>query len=191
MRKVILHVLFLVLLIAQTKLYAQEKKSDDYEKFGNTLNLGVGFGYYGYVPGAIPAFNINYEFDVARVFTLAPFVNAYTYHNYYYWGDANNPYRDYSYERTVVPIGAKATYYFDELLNSGHKWDFYAAGSVGFAIVSTTYEDGYGGDRSIYNGISPLYIDAHLGSEFHLTKTFGLYIDLSTGLSTFGVAVHL
>jgi hypothetical protein len=190
MKKIFSFVL-LVILFVQVKGYAQENKQEANEKFGNTLNLGLGLGYYGYVPGAIPAFNINYEFDVAKVFTLAPFVNAYTYRNYYYWGDSNNPYREYSYQRTIVPVGAKATYYFDELLNSGHKWDFYAAGSVGLAIVSTTYEDGYGGDRSTYNGVSPLYIDAHLGSEFHITNTFGVYIDLSTGLSTFGLAVHL
>lgn len=190
MRKGILFIL-LVVLFVHTNSFGQAQKKDNIEKFGNTLNLGLGLGYYGYVPGAIPAFNINYEFDVARIFTLAPFVNAYTYRNYYYWGDDNNAYREYSYQRTAVPIGAKATYYFDELLNSGRKWDFYAAGSVGFVIVSTTYEEGYGGSRATYNGISPLYIDAHLGSEFHMTNTFGIYLDLSTGLSTFGVAVHL
>lgn len=190
MRKKILPFLFLIL-FAVTKVCAQEEKKVPQEKFGNTLNLGIGLGYYGYVPGAIPAFNINYEFDVARVFTLAPFVNAYTYRNFYYWGDANNNYREYSYKRTVVPVGVKATYYFDELLSSGRKWDFYAAGSVGFVFVSTIYEDGYGGNRGTYNGISPFYIDAHLGSEFHITNTFGVYADLSTGISTFGLAVHL
>ncbi|MBC7485581.1 MAG: hypothetical protein H7282_02370 [Cytophagaceae bacterium] len=190
MKKLILFISLLIL-VASTKSYAQNEKKVEQEKFGNTLNLGLGLGYYGYVPGAIPAFNINYEFDIARVFTLAPFVNAYTYRNYYYWGDNNNNYREYSYQRTVVPVGAKATYYFDELLSSGHKWDFYAAGSVGFVFVSTTYEEGYGGDRGTYNGVSPFYIDAHLGSEFHITNTFGVYLDLSTGLSTFGLAVHL
>jgi len=184
MKKIIPLVLLTLLVTAQTRSYAQEK-------FGNSLNLGVGLGYYGHVPGAIPAFNVNYEFDVGRNFTLAPFVTAFTYRNYYYWGDANNSYREYSYQRTVVPIGVKGTYYFDELFNAGDKWDFYAAGSVGFAIVTTNYEEGYGGDRGIYNGVSPLYIDAHIGSEFHMTKTLGLYLDLSTGLSTFGLAVHL
>jgi len=184
MKKIFLLTLFVFLLLAQNKTYAQEK-------FGNTLNLGVGLGYYGYAPGTIPAFNINYEIDVARNFTLAPFVTAFTYRNYYYWGDVNNPYRDYYYQRTVVPVGAKATYYFDELFNAGDRWDFYAAGSVGFAIVTTTYEDGYGGERGAYKGFNPLYIDAHIGSELHLTKALGIYLDLSTGLSTFGLAVHL
>ncbi len=184
MRKVLLLVLFAALVTVKTECSAQET-------FGRSLNLGVGIGYYGHVPGAIPAFNINYEFDVGRNFTLAPFVTAFTYRNYYYWGDVNNPYRDYYYQRTVVPVGVKGTYYFDELFNAGDKWDFYAAGSIGVAIVSTSYEDGYGGDRGTYNGVSPLYMDAHIGSEFHLTKALGIYLDLSTGLSTFGLAVHL
>lgn len=184
MKRTAFVILFFVLLTIQNKSYGQEK-------FGNSLNLGLGVGYYGHVPGAIPAFNINYEFDVSRSFTLAPFVTAFTYRNYYYWGDINNPQRDYYYQRTVVPIGVKGTYYLDELFKAGDKWDFYAAGSLGFAIVSTDYEDGYGGDRGTYNGVSPIYIDAHLGSEFHCTKVFGIYLDLSTGLSTLGLAIHL
>ena len=184
MKNIFLLVLLIFLGLTQHKTYAQEK-------FGNTLNVGAGLGYYGYAPGTIPAFTINYEFDVARVFTLAPFITAFTYRNYYYWGDANNPYREYAYQRTVVPVGVKATYYFDELLSAGKRWDFYAAGSLGFAIVSTTYEDGYGGDRGVYSGFNPLYIDAHLGSELHLSKKIGVFLDLSTGLSTFGIAAHL
>jgi hypothetical protein len=183
-KKLLYSFLLIGILTGQSMVYAQEK-------YGNTLNVGLGIGYYGYAPGTIPAFNINYEFDVARVFTLAPFVTAFTYQNYIYWGDANTPYRDYSYQRTVVPVGVKATYYFDELLSAGKKWDFYAAGSVGFSIASITYEDGYRGPRGAYKGFSPLYIDAHLGTEFHITKKIGLYIDLSTGLSTFGIAAHL
>ena len=183
MKKTAFIIAVAILSVAQTKTYAQEK-------FGNTLNVGLGIGYYGYVSGTIPSFNINYEFDVAPTFTIAPFVTAYTYRNYIYWGDAYTPYRDYSYQRTVVPIGGKATYYFDELLNAGKKWDFYAAGSVGFAIVKTDYEDGFGGNRGAYSGFSPLYIDAHLGGEFHFTPTTGAYLDLSTGLSTFGLAIH-
>lgn len=184
MKKLFLLSISVLLLMSQTKVHAQEK-------FGNTINAGMGIGYYGYTPNAIPAFNINYEFDVAPELTVAPFISAFTYNNYIYWGDEYTPYRDYSYHRTVVPVGGKATYYFDGLLNAGKKWDFYAAGSIGFSIVSTTYEEGYNGSKKIYNGISPLYIDAHLGSEYHATHRTGIYLDLSTGLSTLGIAIHL
>src|SRR4051812_15675300 len=87
------------------------------EKYGRTLNLGIGIGgysgYYGYTGRSLPVFSINYEFDVAKNFTLAPFVSFYTFSNSYYWGNKNNPYRYYTYRETVVPIGVKGTYYFD------------------------------------------------------------------------------
>lgn len=183
MKKLILFKAVLLYLLVCATTHAQEK-------YGNTLNIGAGIGYYGYAP-LVPAITVNYEFDVAPNITIAPFVTAFTYRSYYSWGNSNNTHREYYYDRTVFPVGGKATYYFDDLFNAGNKWDFYAAGSVGFVIVSTTYESGYGGNRSVYNGLSPLYINAHIGSEFHLSKRIGLYLDLSTGLSTFGLAVHL
>src|SRR2546430_2633065 len=91
---------------------AQEGTSG--EQFGKTLNLGLGIGYYGYVGRSLPVFHLNYEFDVAKDFTVAPFISFYTYSNSYYWRDNNKnfPYRYYSYRATVIPVGAKGTYYF-------------------------------------------------------------------------------
>src|SRR5688572_19022442 len=60
------------------------------EKFGSTLNLGVGFGgysgYYRYAGHSIPVLTVNYEFATARNFTLAPFASIYTFSDDYYWG---------------------------------------------------------------------------------------------------------
>ena len=100
-------------------IFAQNTTSS--EKYGNTLNLGFGiggyYGYYSYIGRSLPVFNINYELDIARNFTLAPFVTFYTY-------------KDKYYRETVIPIGAKGSYYFDNLLNAGSNWDFYLAGSL-------------------------------------------------------------
>lgn len=173
---------------------AQDKPAA--EKFGNTLNLGAGIGYYGYVGRSIPVGTINYEFDVARNFTLAPFVGIYSYHNYYYWANPNKPssdpyyYREYSYRVTAVPVGIKGTYYFDQLFHANPKWDFYAAGSVGFVFRSVVWDADYYGDHYVYQSASPLYLDAHIGAEYHLNQKAGLFLDLSTGVSTFGLAVH-
>ncbi len=60
------------------------------EQFGNTLNVGIGIGYYGYIGYSIPVVHADYEFQVARNFTLAPFITYYTYHNNYYWGETIN-----------------------------------------------------------------------------------------------------
>ena len=178
------HVVLLILLGSmQTGVFAQEK-------FGNTLNLGLGIGYYR----SLPVLHANYEFDVAKDFTLAPFVTFFTYRDDYYWGSPNYPYRYYRYRETVVPVGVKGTYYFDDLLNASGRWDFYLAGSLGFTIVKTTWEDGYYGDRrryrNVYSGTSPLYVDLHIGTEYHLNDNIGLFLDLSSGVSTIGLGIH-
>jgi hypothetical protein len=162
------------------------------ESFGNTFNLGVGIGYYR--PSLMPVVHANYEFNVAKDFTLAPFVTFITYRNDYYWGNNNYPYRYYRYRETVIPIGVKGTYYLDDALNLNSNWDIYLAGSLGFTIVRTTWEDGYYGDRRVYRngwgGSSPLYLDVHVGTEYHLNDKVGLFLDLSSGISTFGIGIH-
>jgi len=155
------------------------------EKYGNTLNIGLGLGYYGYVGHSIPVIHANYEFDVLRNFTLAPFISLYSYSDNQYYGNQN-----YYYHETVIPIGVKGTYYFDNLLNASPKWDFYLAGSLGFAITNSYWDDGYPGDKNVYQGASPLYLDIHMGTEYHINNKIGIYLDLSSGVSTIGLAIH-
>lgn len=166
------------------------------EKYGKTVNLGLGiggystYGYYGYVGRSLPVFHFDYEFDVSKNFTLAPFLNFYSFSHDYYWGNKNNPARYYAYHETVIPIGVKGTYYFDDLLKANSKWDFYLAGSLGFAIVNSSWDDGYGGDRDYYRGGSSLFLDVHIGTEYHFNNRIGAFLDLSTGVSTIGLAIH-
>ena len=147
------------------------------EKHGGTLNLGLGIGGYGYYQHSSPIFNVNYEFGLARNFTLAPFATIYSY------ADAN-------YRETVIPIGVKGTIYLDRLLRAGSNWDFYTAGSLGFSLVTTTWDANYPGDRNYYNQSGPLYLDFHLGTEYHISRNLGVFLDLSTAVSTIGIAIH-
>ncbi len=183
MKRIALSITILLMMV-KTDSYAQEN-------YGNTLNFGLGLGYYGYSPTV----HLDYEINVARNFTLAPSISFYSYHNDYYWGNHNYPSRYYHYTQTVIPIGLKGTYYFDDVLNASSKWDFYLAGSVGVAIINTRWDDGYYGERNVYRntyrGTTPLYLDAHIGTEYHINEKAGLFLDLSTGVSTFGVAIHL
>lgn len=105
----------------------------------------------------MPVLHLNYELDVLRNLTLAPFVSFYTYTKGYYWGDNNNnyPYKDYYYREMVIPVGIKSTYYFDDLLRASDKWDFYVGGSLGYAIVLTFWDNDYYGDRNIYRHANP------------------------------------
>lgn len=177
-----------VILLAFLALYI---KTNAQESFGRTLNTGLGLGYYGYHGYATPALNVNYEFDVARNFTLAPFISGFGYRNDYYWGNPHYPYRYYRYRETVVPVGVKGTYYFDELLNAGSRWDFYLGASLGYTFRKVYWEDGYYGDRDVYSRSSFVYLDGHIGTEFHATERLGIYLDLSSGMSTIGMAFHL
>lgn len=127
-------IIFFILTITINNLFAQTKnefnqtKGTSNTKYGNTLNLAIGIGYYGYVGQSIGVFAANYEFDVAKSFTLAPFVHFYSLRRDYYWGNKNYPYRNYSYQETSIPIGVKGTYYFDEILGAGSKWGFLLSG---------------------------------------------------------------
>lgn len=179
-----------IFLILFSAFISRAQNASDAESYGQTLNVGIGIGYYGYIGHTIPAIHLDYEFDVARNFTLAPFATFYTYRSNYYWGNPSNPYRYYYYRETVIPIGVKGTYYFDRFLNAGDNWDFYLAGSLGFTLRSVKWERGYDGDRTLIREASPLYADAHIGAEYHVNERIGLFLDLSTGLSTFGIAFH-
>jgi hypothetical protein len=165
-----------------------------WEKYGKTLNLGLGIGgyagYYGYANQLLPVFNINYEFDIAKNFTLAPSVSFYSFTNKHYWGNNNHPYAEYTYRETVIPIAIKGSYYFDDMLKAGTKWDFYLAGSLGASIVNRNWSDGYEGDKNYYHGGGALFFDAHLGTEYHFNNRIGAFLDLSTGVSTIGLAIH-
>ena len=164
------------------------------EKFANTLNLGLGVGgysgYYRYAGHSIPVLSANYEFATARNFTLAPFVSIYTFSDDYYWGNANHPDQYYNYRETVIPVGVKGTYYFDSVLGATSPWDFYLGASLGFALVYSRWENGYEGDKNYYHGGSPLFLDLHIGTEYHLNNKLGIFLDLSSGVSTIGLAIH-
>jgi len=164
------------------------------EKHGSTFNLGVGiggnYGYYKYVGRTFPVIHLDYEFDVAKSFTLAPLVNFYSYNRAYYWGNKNYPDRYYNYRESAVQLGVKGTYYFDDLLQAGSKWDFYLAGSIGFTFVKGTWDADYYGERNVYTRTSPLYLDLHIGTEYHFNNRVGMFLDLSSGVNTIGIAIH-
>jgi hypothetical protein len=175
--------LSLLLLFALVQFAGQAQS-----RYGKTLNVGVGVGYYGYLDHSLPVLHFNYELDAAKNFTLAPFLSFYSYRHGY-----NRKHGYYYYRETVVPIGVKGTYYFDSLLEADRKWDFYLAGSLGFALRNVHWHDDYDDDYyydRYYHGRTPLYLDLHVGAEYHLNQNVGLFLDLSTGVSTFGLSFH-
>lgn len=188
MKKTIIAGIFF-LIIFSFNINAQEITSP--EKFGKSFNLGVGTGYYRYAGYSTPVIHVGYEFDVAKNLTLAPFINYCSYLKNDYWEHNHYPYRNYTYRETVMPIGFKGTYYFDNLLKANSKWDFYLASSLGFAILYSSWDNAHYKDEYIYRDVHSLYFDMHIGAEYHVSQKAGLFLDLSSGVSTFGLAIHL
>ena len=173
MKKVLLLFLFVLPLLGQAQ-----------ESYGNTANLALGLGYRDGYRASYPIFHFNYEFDVANNFTLAPFVTLIHYRYSEKWNNKN-----YYHRGTTIPVGVKGSYYFDQLLNLDSKFDIYLGGMVGFNIYSGRWnDDSYGGPG--YSGVSYLYLDFNIGAEYHINEKTGLILDLSTGISTFGIAIH-
>ena len=177
--RILTFTLLSLLMIFGTNLSAQNRTTGG-ESYGGTFNAGLGiggyYGYYNYVGRSLPVFSLNYEFDVARNFTLAPFVTFLSYRNDKYY-----------YRETVMPLGVKGSYYLDQALNANSNWDFYIAGSLGFTIVNTRWDNGYNTYPG-YRTANPLFLDLHLGAEYHLSNHVGLFLDLSTGVSTVGLS---
>lgn len=149
---------------------AQNKTSG--EQYGHALNLGLGFGYGGVGSGLMLA--ANYEFDVAKNFTIAPFI-------------AFQSYSNAAYSYTIIPIGAKGSYYFDDLLKAPSDWDFYLGLSLGYSIESFSYK------FATYTPVdkNPLFLGGHLGAEYHVSPKVGIALDLGSRYSTIGVGLHL
>jgi hypothetical protein len=169
------------------QIQEQPRSVAAYEDFGHTLNIGVGPGYFGYLDQSVPFLFINYEITVARNFTLAPFIGFASFQsnqNYDYGGNY------YYYRETVIPIGVKGTYYFDRLLKLNRRWDVYAALSLGYSYYDVVWQNGYDGNTNESVTPSALYLDAHIGAEYHVSRFLGIFLDLSTGVSTVGLAFH-
>lgn len=173
MKKSILLIWAIILIAASVNA----QRSGSSEKYGNTLNLGLGIGYYGYVNDNVPVVHLNYEFDVAKDFTLAPFITLYSYQHK-------------EYRQTVIPIGMKGSYYFDQILAADAKWDFYLAGSLGFVVRNTRWNDGNDRKFEYRDGAGRVYLDLHIGTEYHFNNKIGAFLDLSTGVSTIGISIH-
>jgi hypothetical protein len=181
--------ILLTLLFGAISLFVAPGNAIAQEQYGKTLNLGLGVGghsgYSRYATHSFPVVNINYEFDVAKNFTLAPTLSLFTYSDSYYYSNDN-----YTYRETVIPVGLKGSYYFDDLLEANDSWDFYAAASLGFAIVNSRWDEGYDGDKHYFHRGNQVFLDIHVAAEYHFNDKIGAYLDVSSGFSTIGIAFH-
>lgn len=179
-------------------LFLKEKSTlkTNVSEFGNTLNIGLGFGYGNYA--GVPIM-LNYEIDVANNFTLAPFIgfgtNTYNERGGGYYTSKGEwiPVDDYYYRSIYIPIGLKGTFYFDELLGLIDPLDIYAAASLGFTYWnwSSNHGDFDSSDYRKSQGASALWLALHIGIEYHFNDKIGAFLDASTGMSTIGISIKM
>ncbi|HEY4798040.1 MAG TPA: hypothetical protein VII99_03085 [Bacteroidia bacterium] len=182
----------LTLMAAALCLNTSAQRIANYEKYGRMLNIGMGVGNYKYADHSMPVLHANYEIDVVKYLTLAPFVTFYTHRSNLFWGNTFNTYKNYSYRETVIPFGLKGSVYYDKLVNAGIKWDFNISVSAGVFLRSILWDNNYYGDKTV---LSPknegFFLDMHAGARYHFNRHLGMFLDFSTGVSTFGLSVHL
>ncbi|MEH0157139.1 hypothetical protein V6R21_23660 [Limibacter armeniacum] len=182
--------LVMLCMVFMTSTFAQSRRSSGGapSSYGNTLNIGLGLGY------GVPLL-VNYEFDVAKDFTLAPFIGYHRYREY--WGRYNAYYIE-----NIVPIGAKGTYYLDDVFGlTNPKWDLYGAASLGFNIYSYRWKDatpdGWDDSWDAASETSALFLTVHAGAQYHFNSKLGVFLDLAGGLAgpstvmpTVGLAIN-
>lgn len=178
--------LLLTALILFTDINASLAQNNDSEPMGRAFNAGMGPGYFGGLQLPAPYTTINYEYEVAGYTTIAPFLGFASYRSAPQVLGGKN----YYYRATILPVGIKATYYLDKLLHIPCRWDVYVAGSAGYAFTTKEWDYGYPGTDDAVPGITPHFLLLHLGAEYHVSKRTGLFADVSTGVATFGFAIH-
>lgn len=164
------------------------------EKYGKTLSLGLGIGgysgFYRYANHPITVLHLNYNLDVVQNFTAGVFANFSTYTKTYYWGDQNNSFQYYHYRETIIPLGIKAVYYFDQILRANPKWDFYLGGSCGYVLSNSNWDNGYAGDKNHFHSAAPIFLAFDIGSVYHINEELGIFLNVSNTVSTLGITIH-
>jgi hypothetical protein len=184
--KYIIVFLFFTAFVLLTDIQIATAQNTDAEPMGRTFNASIGPGYFGGLQLPAPFSTINYEYEVAGYTTIAPFLGFASYRSAPQVIGGKN----YYYRATILPVGIKATYYLDKLLHIPCRWDVYVAGSAGYAFTTKEWDYGYPGTDDAVPGITLHFLLLHLGAEYHASKRTGLFADVSTGVATFGFAIH-
>lgn len=130
-----------------------QKKSNasSSETYGNVLNVGIGLDFLI----SAPILHANYEFDIAKNFTLAPYVNVPSYLSF-------------------LQFGAKGTYYFDDLIELNKNWDLFLGASAGLTFPYHNWDNKI---LSLHVG-SEYHINDRIGVYLDLSRfsTIGIAI---------------
>lgn len=186
--------LLLVLLVgvfSLTQLKAQAFKNGDM-----VVNLGVGFGWYGYAFGAtsLPAFSLSLEKGIKDLENIGPLsiggIVGFK-HASYNWSSHFN---DYTWNDIIV--AARGAIHYDLFKNE--KIDTYGGVALGLRVQSYSYyvwDPPYGSNdyrKATSSTVHPLFA-LYLGGRYYFTDKLAAFGELGYGLGylTLGLSLKL
>lgn len=143
------------------------------------LNAGTGFSGWG-----IPMY-VGLDYGISDEITIGGEL-SYRYDTSSYGGRIS--FRGYSeeivYKHHTFGIFTNGNYHFNRLLQLPRQLDLYAGASLGyfFGVVTTNSNRDY--DGTDYSGFS---LNAQTGARYFFTDRFGVNLELSGGILTYGV----
>ncbi len=141
-----------------------------YQKGDKLVNLGVGLGTYG--AGGL-GFGGSFEYGIHDAISVGAIAG---YSGTSYYGSSFS----------VITIGARGSYHFNELLKLGNdKIDLYAGAGLAYRKVSWDALSGVLGNN-YGGGVFPLI---HLGGKYYFSNNLAGYVELGSGFGTAQVGV--
>ncbi len=165
MKKIFSSLFFVALLVFS----AEGVMAQSYEKGDKLLNVGVGLGTYGAGGlGLGGSFEVGIH-DAISVGVLGGF-------------SGRSNYLGSGVRWSVLTIGARGSYHFNELLNLDNDMiDLYAGLGLGYRNISWNY-DGIGLGGSNY-GSGILFL-GHIGGKYYFKPNLGVFAELGSGFGT-------
>jgi hypothetical protein len=152
-------------IVASLALSAQDTMAQSYQQGDKLLNVGIGLGTYG---GGGIGFGGSFEYGIHDAISVGALAG--------YSG------RSYLGSRwSVLTIGARGSYHFNELLNLDNDMiDLYAGLGLGYRNFSWDY-NGFG---SSYNYGSGIVFLGHIGGRYYFNPNLGAFAELGSGFGT-------
>lgn len=168
--------IFFTSLLALTAIVCFETgaSAQSYQKGDKLLNLGLGLGTYG--AGGV-GLGGSFEFGIHDAISVGV-IGGYS-------GRSN--YLNSGGRWSVLTIGARGSYHFNELLKlDDDKIDLYAGLGLGYRNISWSYS-GFGGYNDSWG--SGIMFIGHIGGKYYFKPNLGVFAELGSGFGTLQAGV--
>jgi hypothetical protein len=160
-----------ILITIALLLFSISTQAQVYENGKNYLNAGIGVGtFYRGLP-----IGFSYERGITDQISVGGFLD---------YSSAKYGYTGYDGRLTILFIGARASYHFNEVLDiKNDKVDLYGGIALGFRSVKWKYEN------DAYNGLyadpysNGVLLGIHAGARYMFASNVGGFAELGYGVS--------